>query len=200
MKGCRPLTTADDPEVHPQVEDYRGNVNTTGPRACYDEGKRVAETLVSDYRRQEEVDTKIVRIFNTYGPNMAVDDGRVISNFIMEALRNRPLTLYGDGSQTRSFCFVSDLVDGLVRLMATESTVAGPINMGSPNEQTITSVAEQVIECCDSKSVIIRQELPEDDPHRRCPNITLAKKTLDWEPKVAFRDGLNKTVAYFREL
>ena len=189
-----------DPDIHPQKESYRGNVNTTGPRACYDEGKRVGETLVSDYRRQNRVDTKIARIFNTYGPNMAPDDGRVISNFIVQALRSEPLTVYGDGQQTRSFCYVSDLVQGLISLMNSEPEVSGPVNLGNPAEQTISSVANKVIESCKTDSRIVEKPLPEDDPTRRCPDISLAKSQLGWEPRVDFQEGLSKTIAYFRGL
>ena len=189
-----------DPETHPQTEDYRGNVSSIGPRACYDEGKRVAETLVSDYRRQAGMDTKIARLFNTYGPNMAVDDGRVISNFVIQALRGEPLTIFGDGQQTRSFCYVSDMVEALVRLMATDTDVSGPLNLGNPAERTIESVAEQAIAACGSSSGLIRQDLPKHDPRRRCPCISLARKVLGWSPKVAFSEGLAKTVVYFEEL
>jgi UDP-glucuronate decarboxylase len=189
-----------DPEVHPQTEDYRGAVNTTGPRACYDEGKRVAETLVSDYRRQHGIDTKIARIFNTYGPNMAVDDGRVISNFIVQALRGEPLTIYGKGDQTRSFCYIDDLVEGLIRLMRSDPEISGPVNLGNPAEQTILQVAEQVNKACGNRSEIIFQGLPQDDPKRRCPDIGLANKLLDWSPTIGFRDGLEKTVRYFSDL
>ena len=189
-----------DPDVHPQTEEYRGNVSTTGPRACYDEGKRVAETLMSDYRRQHRIDTKIARIFNTYGPNMATDDGRVISNFIVQAIRGEALTLYGDGSQTRSFCYVDDLVDGLMRLMASDQEVSGPINLGNPTEQSILDVAEQVISICGTGSEITFLELPQDDPRRRCPDIGKAGEVLQWTPSVPFSQGLKVTVAYFKEL
>jgi UDP-glucuronate decarboxylase len=189
-----------DPDIHPQKESYRGNVNTTGPRACYDEGKRVGETLVSDYRRQNRVDTKIARIFNTYGPNMAPNDGRVISNFIVQALRSEPLTVYGDGQQTRSFCFVSDLVQGLISLMNAGPEVSGPVNLGNPAEQTIRSVANKVIDSCNTDSRIVKKPLPEDDPTRRCPDISLAMAQLGWEPRVDFQEGLAKTIEYFRGL
>ena len=189
-----------DPHVHPQTEDYWGNVNPVGPRSCYDEGKRAAETLFADYRRQYAVDGKLARIFNTYGPNMHPDDGRVVSNFIVQALRGRDLTLFGDGGQTRSFCYVDDLVDGLVRLMAMPADFGGPVNLGNPGEFTIAELAELVLEITGSRSGIIRLPLPQDDPRQRRPDISLARETLGWEPKVALRQGLERTVAYFDAL
>lgn len=188
-----------DPLVHPQPEDYRGNVNTIGPRACYDEGKRVAETLFSDYRRFYDVDTKIVRIFNTYGPRMLENDGRVVSNFIMQALGRKPLTIYGDGSQTRSFCYVDDLVNGLISMMETDRGVSGPINLGNPREMTVMELAEMIIQKTGSASKIIFDKLPEDDPVKRKPNIELAIKALKWEPKVSIEVGIDKTISYFKD-
>lgn len=187
-----------DPEVHPQVEEYRGNVNPIGPRACYDEGKRCAETLCFDYRRMHGLGIKIVRIFNTYGPRMALNDGRVVSNFIVQALRGEPITLYGAGSQTRSFCYVTDLVDGLVRLMNTPPEITGPINVGNPDEYTVKQLAEAVVGLTGSVSEIVYRDLPEDDPTRRKPDITKAKQILEWEPTVGLEDGLQKTIAYFK--
>ena len=187
-----------DPKIHPQTETYLGNVNPIGIRSCYDEGKRCAETLMMDYYRQEKVDTKIVRIFNTYGPNMAVNDGRVVSNFIIQALKDEDITIYGDGSQTRSFCYVDDLVDGLIKMM--NSNTVGPINLGNPSERTILDFAKLVIKLTNSKSKIINKPLPADDPTRRQPDITLAKKKLDWEPKIDIEEGLAKTIDYFKEL
>ena len=187
-----------DPEVNPQTEDYRGSVNPIGPRACYDEGKRCAETLFFDYKRQHGTDIRIARIFNTYGPHMLPDDGRVISNFIVQALRGEPLALYGDGSQTRSFCYVDDLVDGLVRLM--DSDEIGPVNLGNPAEITIAEVAKKVIGLVGSGSSIETRPLPADDPTRRCPDIGLARRTLGWEPTVELDDGLKRTIEYFRGL
>jgi UDP-glucuronate decarboxylase len=187
-----------EPQVHPQKEDYCGNVNTLGPRACYDEGKRVAETLFFDYHRQHGVKIKVARIFNTYGPNMHPQDGRVVSNFILQALQGNPITLYGDGSQTRSFCFVSDLIDGFVRLMGTDYSVTGPINLGNPHEITIRELAERIIALTGSSSTLVFEPLPQDDPTQRCPDISLARKTLDWEPTVSLEDGLARTVAYFQ--
>jgi len=189
-----------DPHVHPQVESYWGNVNTVGIRSCYDEGKRAAETLFADYRRQYGVDSKLVRIFNTYGPNMHPDDGRVVSNFIVQALRGQDLTLFGDGEQTRSFCYVDDLVDGLMRMMATPGDFGGPLNLGNPGEFTIAELAALVLEMTGSRSKIVRQPLPQDDPRQRKPDITLARQTLGWEPKVALRQGLERTIAYFDAL
>jgi UDP-glucuronate decarboxylase len=189
-----------DPEVHPQPESYWGRVNPIGIRSCYDEGKRCAETLFFDYWRQHELQIKVARIFNTYGPNMHPDDGRVVSNFIMQALLNRPITIYGDGAQTRSFCYVADLVDGLVRLMNTEPKVTGPINLGNPGEFTIRQLAEMIIELTGSKSKLVRKPLPQDDPKQRKPDIGKAKKVLKWEPKVKLRDGLKKSIPYFEGL
>ena len=188
-----------DPEVHPQTEDYWGSVNPTGPRSCYDEGKRVAETLMSDYRRQNGVDTRIIRIFNTYGPRMHPEDGRVVSNFIVAALRSEPLVLYGDGQQTRSFCYVSDLIEGILRMMQQENC-PGPINLGNPGEFTIRELAEQVVELTNSRSQITYQPAREDDPERRRPNIQLAKEQLGWEPTVSLKEGLRHTIHYFDEL
>ena len=188
-----------DPLVHPQIEDYRGNVNTIGPRACYDEGKRVAETLFSDYRRLYSVDTKIVRIFNTYGPHMLENDGRVVSNFIMQALSGKPLTIYGDGTQTRSFCYIDDLVNGLISMMETGSSVSGPINLGNPRELTVMELAEMIKQKTGSDSKIVFDKLPEDDPVKRKPNIELAIKVLKWEPKVSIETGIDKTISYFKD-
>ena len=188
-----------DPDVDPQREDYWGNVNPVGSRACYDEGKRCAETLFFDYRRQHKLGIKVARIFNTYGPRMHPNDGRVVSNFIMQALQGKPLTLYGDGAQTRSFCYVDDLVEGLVRLMATPDEVTGPINLGNPSPITIRQLAETVRELTGSSSDIRHEPLPEDDPRQRRPDIALARTTLDWTPSVALEDGLKRTVAYFAE-
>jgi len=187
-----------DPDVHPQVESYRGNVNPIGPRACYDEGKRCAETLCFDHYREAGVDIRVARIFNTYGPRMAVEDGRVISNFIVQALRGQDLTIYGDGSQTRSFCYVDDLVDGLLRLMEREEI--GPVNLGNPGEFTIRELAEKVIAMTGSKSRIVERPLPPDDPKQRQPDITKARETLGFEPRVSLAEGLGPTVAYFRGL
>ena len=187
-----------DPLIHPQTEDYRGNVNTLGPRACYDEGKRVAETLFADYRRLYNVDTKIVRIFNTYGPNMLENDGRVVSNFIIQALGNRPLTIYGDGTQTRSFCYVDDLVNGLVSMMETDNMISGPINLGNPQEMTVLELAELIIHKTNSSSSIVYEKLPEDDPIKRKPDIGLATKTLKWKPIVQIEEGIGKTIDYFK--
>jgi UDP-glucuronate decarboxylase len=186
-----------DPSVHPQTEEYWGNVNPIGTRACYDEGKRCAETLFFDYYRQLDVKIKVARIFNTYGPRMHPNDGRVVSNFIVQALRDRPITLYGDGQQTRSFCFVDDLVDGFVRLMDSPDSVTGPINLGNPGEFTIKELAVKVKELTGSKSQLEFRPLPQDDPKQRQPNITKAKQLLGWEPKVALEAGLKKTIAYF---
>jgi UDP-glucuronate decarboxylase len=187
-----------DPTVHPQTEDYRGNVSTTGPRACYDEGKRCAETLFFDFHRQSGVRIKVARIFNTYGPRMHPDDGRVVSNFILQALRGEDITLYGDGNQTRSFCFVDDLVEGLLRLMDSGETVAGPINLGNTHETRVRELAEEVLGLTGSRSALVFRPLPQDDPMQRCPDITRARATLGWEPRVALREGLSRTVAYFR--
>src|SRR2546430_1633791 len=186
-----------DPLEHPQTEKYWGNVNSVGIRSCYDEGKRVAETLMMDYHRQNKVDTRIARIFNTYGPRMLENDGRVVSNFIVQALRGNPITVYGEGVQTRSFCYVDDLVEGLIRLMDTPDEVTGPVNLGNPVEFTIRQLAELVIELTGSSSRIVNHSLPADDPRQRCPDIALAKKVLDWEPHVQLREGLAKTIAYF---
>ncbi|MDB5103303.1 MAG: NAD-dependent epimerase/dehydratase family protein [Fibrobacteres bacterium] len=188
-----------DPEIHPQKEEYWGHVNPIGIRSCYDEGKRVAETLFFDYKRQNKVDIRIIRIFNTYGPKMHPYDGRVVSNFIVQALQGKDITIYGDGSQTRSFCYVSDLVDGMIRLME-HPTMVGPVNVGNPNEFTIRELAEQVIAQTGSKSKIIALPLPSDDPKQRQPDISLAKKELGWTPKIELKQGLEKTIAYFQAL
>jgi len=187
-----------DPKVHPQREDYWGNVNPIGPRSCYDEGKRCAETLFFDYHRQHKLEIKVARIFNTYGPRMHPGDGRVVSNFIVQALKGEDITLYGDGSQTRSFCYVSDLVEALLRLMATEAGFTGPINLGNPAEFTILELAEKVLRMTGSRSKIVRKPLPADDPMQRQPDIGLARKTLSWEPRVSLDDGLRETVDYFK--
>ncbi|MFJ4158765.1 UDP-glucuronic acid decarboxylase family protein [Microbacterium testaceum] len=187
-----------DPAVHPQTEDYWGNVNPIGTRSCYDEGKRAAETLFFDYRRQHDLSIKVIRIFNTYGPRMHPNDGRVVSNFIVQALRGEPITIYGDGSQTRSFCFVDDLVDGMVRLMNTDHSVTGPINVGNPGEFTMLELANAVLEITGSTSTIEHRALPQDDPKQRQPNIDLARRELGWEPTIALRAGLERTVEYFR--
>lgn len=189
-----------DPTVHPQREDYWGNVNPIGPRSCYDEGKRCAETLFFDYSRQHGLPVKVARIFNTYGPRMHPSDGRVVSNFIVQALKGEPITLYGEGTQTRSFCFQEDLIEGFLRLMATPSDVTGPINIGNPNEFTIRELAEQVIDLTGSSSTLEFRPLPQDDPMQRQPDITRAREVLGWEPKVQLREGLAKTIAYFDEL
>ena len=186
-----------DPTVHPQTEDYWGNVNPVGPRSCYDEGKRCAETLFFDYRRQHHLPIKVARIFNTYGPRMHPNDGRVVSNFIIQALRNHDITVYGDGSQTRSFCYVDDLVDGLIRLMETSDDVTGPINLGNPVEFTIRALAEKTIALIGSSSKIVHQPLPLDDPKQRQPNISRAQELLGWEPKVQLEEGLLKAIDYF---
>lgn len=188
-----------DPKVHPQREDYWGNVNPIGVRSCYDEGKRCAETLMMDYHRQNGVDTRIIRIFNTYGPNMDANDGRVVSNFIVQALQGHDITIYGDGSQTRSFCYVSDLVEGMVRMMNNPQKFIGPVNLGNPSERTILDFAKLIIEMTGSKSKIVYRPLPGDDPTQRKPDISLAKKELDWEPKVDIREGLQKTIEYFEK-
>ena len=189
-----------DPQIHPQPESYWGHVNPTGSRSCYDEGKRCAETLFFDYRRQHNLNIKVARIFNTYGPNMHPSDGRVVSNFIIQALQGKQITVYGDGKQTRSFCYVDDLIEGFIRLMNTRDDVTGPINLGNPDEFTILELAKLVIKMTKSKSRIIRKPLPEDDPMRRQPDITLAKKKLKWQPKVDLEDGLEKTIKYFKKL
>ena len=189
-----------DPEVHPQVESYWGHVNCTGIRSCYDEGKRCAETLFFDYWRQHKTRIKVIRIFNTYGPRMHPNDGRVVSNFIVQALNNQDITLFGDGSQTRSFCYVDDLIEGMVRLMNTGDDVTGPVNVGNPGEFTIRELAEKVIELTGSKSKLVFKPLPQDDPRQRKPDITLAKKLLNWEPKIPLAEGLKKTIEYFDKL
>jgi UDP-glucuronate decarboxylase len=189
-----------DPGVHPQPEAYRGNVNPIGPRACYDEGKRCAETLFFDYFRQHQMRIKVVRIFNTYGPRMHPNDGRVVSNFIVQALQNAPITLYGDGSQTRAFCFVDDLIEGFLRLMATADQVSGPVNLGNPQETSVAELADIVISLTGSRSSIIRRPLPVDDPVQRCPDITLASTLLAWRPITSLTDGLTRTIAYFDRL
>jgi len=189
-----------DPEVHPQTEDYWGKVNPIGIRACYDEGKRCAETLFFDYYRQRNLQIKVARIFNTYGPRMHPNDGRVVSNFIMQAISGENITIYGEGNQTRSFCYVDDLVDGLIKLMNTGDNFTGPVNIGNPVEFTIKELAEKVIKLTKSKSKLIYKELPSDDPKQRQPNITLAKDKLNWEPSIELEEGLKKTIAYFKEL
>ena len=189
-----------DPSVHPQTEDYWGNVNPIGPRSCYDEGKRCAETLCFDYHRQHRLRIKVVRIFNTYGPRMHPNDGRVVSNFIVQALKGEPITIFGDGSQTRSFGYVDDLIEGFLRLMASPDAVTGPINIGNPGEFTILALAEKVLELTGSRSEIVRRPLPENDPLQRRPDISRAKALLDWEPTVALEPGLVKTIAYFEAL
>jgi UDP-glucuronate decarboxylase len=189
-----------DPTIHPQTEDYRGNVNPLGPRACYDEGKRCAETLFFDYYRQHKTAIKVVRIFNTYGPRMHPNDGRVVSNFIVQALRGDDITLYGDGSQTRAFCYVDDLIEGFIRMMATGPEVTGPVNIGNPHEIPVSELARRVIELTGSKSRIIHRPLPQDDPLQRCPDISLATSLLGWQPNVDLDTGLGRTTAYFRQL
>jgi UDP-glucuronate decarboxylase len=189
-----------DPDVHPQTEDYWGRVNPIGPRSCYDEGKRCAETLFFDYRRQHGLSIKVARIFNTYGPRMAAYDGRVISNFIVQALTGQPITIYGDGLQTRSFCYVDDLIDGLIGLMESPDDVIGPINLGNPVEFTMLELVEQVIELTGARSKIAFRPLPTDDPRQRQPSIALAKEVLGWTPTISLRDGLQRTVAYFEQL
>lgn len=188
-----------DPSIHPQPESYWGNVNTLGPRACYDEGKRCAETLFFDYYRQHKVDIKVARIFNTYGPRMHPNDGRVVSNFIIQALRGEPITIYGDGEQSRSFCYIDDLVEGILRFMDTED-FPGPVNLGNPIEFTIGELAEQVIELTGSHSKLVREPLPQDDPRQRQPDVSLAREKLGWEAKTQLREGLGKTIAYFDTL
>ena len=189
-----------DPLVHPQPESYWGHVNTIGPRSCYDEGKRCAETLFFDYHRQHDLDIKVVRIFNTYGPRMHPNDGRVVSNFIVQALKGEDITIYGDGSQTRSFCYVDDLIEGFVRMMDTEAGFTGPINLGNPNEFSMLELAEKVLKCVGGSSKLVFHPLPTDDPKQRQPDITLAKNKLAWEPKVQLDDGLKETISYFRKL
>lgn len=187
-----------DPDVHPQTEDYRGNVNPIGPRACYDEGKRCAETLFFDYHRQNGVDIRVVRIFNTYGPRMMADDGRVVSNFIVQALAGAPITIYGDGSQTRSFCYVDDLVEGFIRFMNQDETV-GPMNLGNPREFTMLELADLILKMTGSRSSVQFRPLPQDDPKQRRPDISVARKVLGWEPIVQLEQGLEKTIAYFKK-
>ena len=187
-----------DPEVHPQTEDYWGHVNPTGIRACYDEGKRCAETLFFDYYRQFNLDIKVARIFNTYGPRMQFDDGRVVSNFIVQAINNQPLTLFGDGNQTRSFCYVDDLIDGLIALMFSSDEFTGPVNLGNPNEFTIRKLAELCVDKTGSNSEISFQPLPQDDPMQRCPDISLAQENLNWRPHIELDQGLDKTIDWFR--
>ena len=189
-----------DPQIHPQPESYWGHVNPNGFRSCYDEGKRCAETLFFDYHRQHNLRIKVARIFNTYGPRMHPNDGRVVSNFIVQALKNKPITIYGDGSQTRSFCYVDDLIEAFIRLMATGDDFTGPVNTGNPGEFTIKELAEKVISMTDSKSELIYQALPNDDPMQRQPDITLAKKMLNWEPSISLDEGLGKTISYFDQL
>jgi UDP-glucuronate decarboxylase len=189
-----------DPTVHPQTEDYRGHVNPIGPRACYDEGKRCAETLFFDYRRQHNLNIRVARIFNTYGPRMHIDDGRVVSNFIVQALRNEPITIYGDGSQTRAFCYVDDLIEGFVRLMKTSDDVTGPVNLGNPVEISIRELATRIIALTGSRSAILTRPWPEDDPLQRCPDISLAKRLIDWEPTIALEQGLQRCIVYFDQV
>ena len=189
-----------DPEMHPQPEKYWGHVNPIGLRSCYDEGKRCAETLFFDYFRQHKLRIKVARIFNTYGPRMHPDDGRVVSNFIMQALKNKPITIYGDGSQTRSFCFVDDLVEAFVRLMNTDDAVTGPVNLGNPREFTIKQLAETIIDLTGSRSTLDYKPLPEDDPQQRRPDIDLAKELLAWEPSIQLKDGLRETIQYFADM
>jgi len=189
-----------DPTIHPQTEDYRGHVNPIGPRACYDEGKRCAETLFFDYYRQNNLRIRVARIFNTYGPRMHINDGRVVSNFIVQALRNEPITLYGDGSQTRAFCYVDDLIEGCIRLMNAPDEVTGPVNLGNPVEMSIRALATTIIELTGSRSQILAKPLPVDDPLQRCPDISLARRLLDWEPKVPLEQGLTRCIAYFDDL
>ncbi|MFT5440968.1 MAG: UDP-glucuronate decarboxylase [Myxococcota bacterium] len=189
-----------DPKVHPQKEDYWGHVNPIGIRSCYDEGKRCAETLFFDYWRQCQLSIKVVRIFNTYGPRMHPNDGRVVSNFIMQALTDQPITIYGDGSQTRAFCYVDDLINGFLGFMDTPADVTGPMNMGNPHEFTIAQLADLVLEITGSKSKLVREPLPFDDPTQRCPDIGYAKATIGWEPKIELREGLEKTITYFEEV
>jgi len=189
-----------DPDVHPQPESYWGHVNPVGPRSCYDEGKRCAETLFFDYHRQHGLKIKVGRIFNTYGPRMHPQDGRVVSNFIVQALQGRPITIYGDGSQTRSFCYVDDLIEGFIRMMATDASITGPINLGNPKEFTIRELADVIREVVGSRAPVIQLPLPQDDPRQRQPDIALARKVLNWEPRVQLRQGIEATVAYFDKL
>ncbi len=189
-----------DPNVHPQTESYWGNVNPIGPRSCYDEGKRCAETLFFDYHRQHKLRIKVARIFNTYGPRMHPKDGRVVSNFVLQALKNEPITIYGEGNQTRSFCYVDDLVEGLIRLMASPDDFSGPVNLGNPGEFTMKELADLVIKKTGSSSKLTYLPLPQDDPKQRCPDISLAKKVLNWAPQVALEQGLEKTISYFKTM
>jgi UDP-glucuronate decarboxylase len=189
-----------DPEIHPQVETYWGKVNPIGVRSCYDEGKRCAETLFFDYYRQYTLDIRVARIFNTYGPRMQINDGRVVSNFIVQAIRNEDITIYGDGMQTRSFCYVDDLIDGFIKFMNKNPGIPGPINLGNPGEFTMLELAEEVLLQTKSKSKIIFKPLPEDDPRQRQPDISMAKSKLDWQPKISLKDGLNETISYFRSV
>ena len=189
-----------DPEIHPQTEEYWGHVNPIGIRSCYDEGKRCAETLFFDYWRQHKLEIKVMRIFNTYGPRMHPNDGRVVSNFIVQALNNKPITIYGDGSQTRSFCYVDDLIAGMIKLMESHKSITGPINMGNPSEFTMIELAELIIKLTSSRSKLKFKPLPEDDPKQRQPNISLSKSNLNWSPKVPLEEGLNKTITYFKNL
>ena len=189
-----------DPVIHPQPEHYWGHVNPIGPRSCYDEGKRCAETLFFDYRRQHNLRIKVARIFNTYGPRMHPKDGRVVSNFIVQALRNQPITLYGDGTQTRSFCYVDDLIEGFIRLMNSPDDLAGPVNLGNPGEFTMIELAEAIRDLAGSRSSLVYEPLPQDDPKQRQPDIRLAKQHLGWEPRVPLREGLQPTIAYFEQL
>jgi UDP-glucuronate decarboxylase len=189
-----------DPIEHPQKEDYWGNVNCIGPRSCYDEGKRCAETLFFDYHRQHNLDIKVIRIFNTYGPNMKINDGRVISNFIVQALRREDITIYGDGSQTRSFCYIDDMIDGMIKVMDTEKGFCGPINLGNPRPFSMIELAEKVLSITKSKSKLVYHPLPQDDPKQRQPDISLAKLKLDWEPKISLEEGLKSTIKYFKKM
>lgn len=203
--GCRVLQASTsevygDAKIHPQIEDYWGNVNPIGPRSCYDEGKRCAETLFFDYRKEHAVKIKVVRIFNTYGPRMAVDDGRVVSNFIVQALRGRAITIYGDGSQTRSFCYVEDTIKGIVKMMEAPSFFVGPVNIGNPVEFTVKKLAEKIIELVSSQSKIIYKPLPQDDPKQRQPDISLARQKLNWQPEIDLEQGLLKTIEYFKKV
>jgi len=186
-----------DPEVHPQKEDYKGSVNTFGPRACYDEGKRCAETLFYDYHQQHQLKIKVMRIFNTYGPNMHPSDGRVVSNFIVQALKGQPISIYGNGQQTRSFCYVDDLIEGMINMMNSDDGIIGPINVGNPHENTILQLAELILKLTSSRSELIFKPLPSDDPMQRCPDISLAKSQLNWTPTTSIEEGLAKTIAYF---
>ena len=189
-----------DPEIHPQTEDYWGNVNPIGTRACYDEGKRCAETLFFDYHRQHGIEIKVARICNTFGPRMRIDDGRVVSNFIVQVLRNEDITIYGDGTQTRSFCYIDDMVEGIIKFVTLDNDFTGPLNLGNPDEYTIQQLAEIILDLTNSKSKLIYKDLPSDDPKRRRPDITLAKKKLSWEPKTSFNDGIQQTISYFNNL